>query len=75
MPWTSVDPRAREFRCREDFESIMETLDVLADATAMQDVEQSKADSAADRYVTSAEMEKIMAAGHKGSIPGMTRTW
>lgn len=50
----------------EDFESIMETLNVLADAAAMQDVEQSKADSAADRYVTAAEMEKIMAARAQG---------
>lgn len=50
----------------EDFESIMETLDVLADAAAMQDVAQSKADSAAGRYVTAAEMEKIMAARAEG---------
>lgn len=50
----------------EDFESIMETLDVLADAAAMQDVAQSKADSAAGRYVTAAEMEKIMAARAQG---------
>jgi prevent-host-death family protein len=50
----------------EDFESIMETLDVLADAAAMQDVAQSRADSAAGRYVTAAEMEKIMAARTQG---------
>ena len=50
----------------EDFESIMETLDVLADAAVMQDVAQSKADSAAGRYVTAAEMEKIMAARTQG---------
>lgn len=50
----------------EDFESIMETLDVLADAAAMQDIAQSKADSAAGRYVTTAEMEKIMAARAQG---------
>ncbi|HEX9043190.1 MAG TPA: type II toxin-antitoxin system Phd/YefM family antitoxin [Trebonia sp.] len=50
----------------EDFESIMETLDVLADAAAMQDVAQSKADSAAGRYVTAPEMEKIMAARAEG---------
>jgi antitoxin YefM len=50
----------------EDFESIMETLDVLADAAAMQDVAQSKADAAAGRYVTAAEMEKIMAARARG---------
>ena len=41
----------------EDFESIMETLDVLADAAAMQDVARSRADSAAGRYVTAPEME------------------
>jgi len=50
----------------EDFESIMETLDVLADAAAMQDVAQSRADSAAGRYVTAPEMEKIMAARSEG---------
>jgi antitoxin YefM len=50
----------------EDFESIMETLDVLADAAAMQDVAQSKSDSVAGRYVTAAEMEKIMAARAQG---------
>ena len=50
----------------EDFESIMETLDVLADAAAMQDVAQSRADSAAGRYVTAAEMEKILAARAEG---------
>jgi antitoxin YefM len=46
----------------EDFESIMETLDVLADAAAMQDVAQSRADSAAGRYITAPEMDMIMAA-------------
>ena len=50
----------------EDFESIMETLDVLADAAAMQDVAQSRTDSAAGRYVTAQEMEKIMAARAEG---------
>ena len=50
----------------EDFESIMETLDVLADAAAMRDVEQSKADAVAGRYVTAAEMEKILTARAQG---------
>ncbi|MGH3279957.1 MAG: type II toxin-antitoxin system Phd/YefM family antitoxin [Trebonia sp.] len=50
----------------EDFESIMETLDVLADAAAVRDVAQSEADSAAGRYVTAAEMEMIMAARVEG---------
>ncbi len=50
----------------EDFESIMETLDVLADAAAMQDVSQSRSDSAAGRYVTAPEMEMIMAARAEG---------
>lgn len=54
----------------EDFESIMETLDVLADAAAMQDVTQSKTDSAAGRFVTAAEMEKIMAARAQGTDIG-----
>jgi len=50
----------------EDFESIMETLDVLADAAAMRDVAQSAADAAAGRYVTAAETEKILAARAEG---------
>lgn len=50
----------------EDFESIMETLDVLADAVAMQDVAQSRADSAAGRYVTESEMARILAARTEG---------
>ena len=50
----------------EDFESIMETLDVLADAAAMQDIAQSRADAKTGRYVTSAEMEKILAARAEG---------
>jgi antitoxin YefM len=50
----------------EDFESIMETLDVLADAAAMQDVAQSRADAAAGRYVTAAETEMILAALAEG---------
>jgi prevent-host-death family protein len=50
----------------EDFESIMETLDVLADATAMRDVAQSQADAAAGRYVTAAETARILAARAEG---------
>jgi prevent-host-death family protein len=50
----------------EDFESIMETLDVLADAAAMRDVAESKADGAAGRYVTAAETEKILTARAEG---------
>ena len=50
----------------EDFESIMETLDVLADAAAMQDIAQSRVDAAAGRYVTAAEVEKILAARAEG---------
>jgi prevent-host-death family protein len=50
----------------EDYESIMETLDVLADAAVMQDIAQSRADAKAGRYVTSAEMEKILAAKAEG---------
>ena len=50
----------------EDFESIMETLDVLADAAAMRDVAESRADAAAGRFVTAAEMEKILAARAEG---------
>lgn len=50
----------------EDFESIMETLDVLSDASAMQDIAQSRADAAAGRYVTADEMKKILAAREEG---------
>jgi antitoxin YefM len=50
----------------DDFESIMETLDVLADAAAMRDVAQSRADSEEGKYVTAAEMEKILAARVQG---------
>jgi hypothetical protein len=50
----------------EDFESIMETLDVLADAAAMNDIAQSQKDSAEGRYVTAAEMEKILSARAAG---------
>ena len=50
----------------EDFESIMETLDVLADAAAMRDVAQSEADAAVGRYITAAEMEKVLAARAEG---------
>jgi antitoxin YefM len=46
----------------EDFESITETLDVLADATAMRDVAKSQADAQEGRYLTAAEMDKILAA-------------
>jgi antitoxin YefM len=50
----------------EDFESIMETLDVLADAAAMRDVAQSKADAEEGRYLTAAEMDKVLAARAEG---------
>jgi prevent-host-death family protein len=50
----------------DDFESIMETLDVLTDATAMRDVATSRADAAAGRYFTPAETKKIMSARAEG---------
>lgn len=50
----------------EDFESIMETLDVLADAAAMRDVAKSQADAADGRYLTAAEMDKILRARAEG---------
>ena len=50
----------------DDFESIMETLDVLTDAVAMQEVAVSRADAAAGRYFTATETEKIMAARAEG---------
>jgi prevent-host-death family protein len=50
----------------EDFESILETLDVLADAAVMQDVAQSRADAETGRYFTADEMKKILAARAEG---------
>jgi prevent-host-death family protein len=50
----------------DDFASIMETLDVLADAAAMHDVSQAEADGAAGRYFTAAETGRILAAGAEG---------
>jgi antitoxin YefM len=50
----------------EDFESIMETLDVLADSAAMRDVLQARADADAGRYFTAAETEQILAARSAG---------
>lgn len=50
----------------EDFESILETLDVLADAAAMRDVAQARADAEEGRYFTAAETERILAARAEG---------
>jgi antitoxin YefM len=50
----------------DDLESIMETLDVLADATAMRDVAESKAAADAGRYFTSEETGMILAARADG---------
>jgi antitoxin YefM len=50
----------------DDFESIMETLDVLADAAAMRDVAESQADAADGRYLTAAEMDKVLRARAEG---------
>lgn len=50
----------------DDFESIMETLDVLADAAALRDVVRSDTDAEAGRYFTAAETERIMAARAEG---------
>jgi hypothetical protein len=44
----------------------METLDVLADASAMRDIAQSERDLAAGRYFTAAETEKILQARAAG---------
>ena len=59
----------------EDFESIMETLDVLADAAAMRDIAQSEADAAAGRYFTAPELEMILAARAEGIDLETMRTW
>jgi antitoxin YefM len=50
----------------EDFESIMETLDVLADSAAMRDIAHSDADAAAGRHFTEAELELILGAKASG---------
>jgi hypothetical protein len=50
----------------EDFESIMETLDVLADMAAMRDIAQSDADASAGRFFTAPELELILAARANG---------
>ncbi|HEY3883449.1 MAG TPA: type II toxin-antitoxin system Phd/YefM family antitoxin [Trebonia sp.] len=50
----------------DDFESIMETLDVLADQAAMRDIAQSEADLDAGRYFTAQETEKILRARTAG---------
>jgi antitoxin YefM len=50
----------------DDFESIMETLDVLADAAAMRDIAQSAADFEAGRYFTAEETAKILQARANG---------
>jgi antitoxin YefM len=50
----------------DDFESIMETLDVLTDGMALRDIEQSRADAEAGRYFTAEEMDVIMEARRTG---------
>jgi antitoxin YefM len=50
----------------DDFESILETLDVLTNKAAMTDVAQSRADASAGRYFTAAETEMVMAARAEG---------
>jgi prevent-host-death family protein len=50
----------------DDFESIMETIDVLTDGAALRDIEQSRADEEAGRYFTADEMDVIMAARREG---------
>jgi prevent-host-death family protein len=50
----------------EDFESIMETLDILADTVAVVDIARSRTDAEAGRYLTSEETAKILAARGEG---------
>src|SRR5690349_10133057 len=59
----------------EDFESIMETLDVLADAAAMRDISQSRADSAAGRYITAPRWRRSWPPARREPTSGTTRTW
>lgn len=50
----------------DDFESITETLDVLADAGAMANLAESQSDATAGRYFNGAEMEQILLARSAG---------
>jgi hypothetical protein len=50
----------------DGFESLRETLDVLADAAAMRDIAQSDVDGAAGCYFTAAEVELILRARAAG---------
>jgi len=50
----------------EDYESLMETIDVLSDRTLVRDIIESTADEAAGRYFTAEEMTEIMAARATG---------
>ncbi|REE98361.1 type II toxin-antitoxin system Phd/YefM family antitoxin [Thermomonospora umbrina] len=50
----------------DDFEAIMETIEVLSDPTLMQAVVQSHADREAGRHITGDEMAAIMAARAEG---------
>jgi len=50
----------------DDLESIMETIDVLADAAAMRDVAESAADADSGRHFTVEETGMILAARAEG---------
>jgi len=50
----------------DDLESIMETIDVLADAAAMRDVAESTADADSGRHFTVEETGMILAARAEG---------
>ncbi|MFI0454039.1 type II toxin-antitoxin system Phd/YefM family antitoxin [Actinomadura sp. 6N118] len=50
----------------DDFEAIMETIEVLSDRDLMRDVAASRADAEAGRYLTGDEMAAIMAARAEG---------
>jgi antitoxin YefM len=50
----------------DDYESLMETIDVLSDHALVRDVIESNADEAAGRYFTGEEMAEILAARAAG---------
>jgi prevent-host-death family protein len=60
--------RAAVILSADDYDSLMETLDILSDAEAMADIRQADADVAAGRLSTLSEVEDEMRA--RGRLPG-----
>lgn len=60
--------RAAVLMSADDYDSLMETLDILGDAETMADIRQSEADIAAGRVSTLEEVEAEMRS--RGRLPG-----